>query len=83
MGTAKEPAKILMCALSVCRKLTVEIDAADKQAIGLGLTSVNTPFFEPIFRGLEFKAKASLVADVQSAHLMCVVLALPHRGDLA
>ena len=51
------------------RKLDIAISPADKEAIGLGLTTLKTPFFQPIFHGLEFNAKSSLVAEINSAHL--------------
>ena len=51
------------------RRMDIAIDLASKQMVGFGLTTTVTPFFEPIFKGLEFKARASLIAEVQSAHL--------------
>ena len=55
------------------RKLYVEFvgdtDNTLKRRFGIGLATASAKFFEPIFKDLEFKAKSSIIADVQSAHL--------------
>ena len=51
------------------RKFFIGVSDADAVHIGLGIRKTSTPFFEPIFKNLEFNANAALVVDIHEAYL--------------